>query len=100
MSSRTCDSCLGSGEKPGIGHMPGYKCKKCSGSGKINNFLGIELPTPAAVIGAVGDSDTPTLAELTARLDAAKQELEQLKAQKTDDEKIVDVPRRGRPPKK
>lgn len=38
MSSRNCESCLGKGEKPGIGHMPGYTCKKCSGTGKIHNF--------------------------------------------------------------
>lgn len=38
MSSRTCESCLGSGEKPSLGHMPPYKCIKCAGTGKIHNF--------------------------------------------------------------
>lgn len=38
MSTRTCESCLGTGEKPSLGHMPPYKCTKCAGTGKIHNF--------------------------------------------------------------
>lgn len=44
MSSRSCESCLGSGEKPSLGHMQPYKCLKCSGTGKIHNFNDVVRP--------------------------------------------------------
>lgn len=88
MSSRTCESCLGCGEKPGIGHMPGHKCKKCSGTGKINNFNDMfqieeKSETPA--------SPAPTHDPLAK---ISRSEERRLEAQRED------APvRRGRPPK-
>ena len=78
MSSRTCESCLGSGEKPGIGHMPGYKCKKCSGSGIIHNFV-VNTPIAETVHNPLGEMSKSEERRLEIQAEAA--------------------PRRGRPPK-
>lgn len=77
MSSRTCESCLGSGEKPSLGHMPPYKCTKCSGTGIIHNFND--------VVGAI--KDPPPTVELDTLVLTSS-------AVSADEPK-----RRGRPPK-
>lgn len=60
MSSRNCEACSGTGEKPSMGHMLPYKCQKCSGTGIIHNFNDIvgastiadKINDPLAVMAA------------------------------------------------
>jgi hypothetical protein len=88
MSSRNCESCLGTGEKPGIGHMPAYKCKKCAGTGIIHNFSAIVADHP------MNKNDIKIIELSDPLLEMSKSEERRLEAQTAPKPK-----KRGRPAK-